>query len=144
MEFFAFLIGLFFLISIILPWVNASRLNGMRDELDELHKDMAFLQKHGIKATDTNYEEPVLEEAPEEVMEELPADDIAIAPEVIEDIPEEVVAEEIPNIDNDPNADIGVALSSVPTVEHVEDVKEKRNTFEQNIATKLPVWLGSA
>ena len=121
------LIGLFLLVTVFMPWANRSRLGSMRDDIKRLQDEVRHLRSQlldqGEKASAPNVKQSVSSAQPvEEIKEETSS----------KSVEEEIEAREPPK----PRA-------SVPEAPKTDWARKAQDSFEQNIATKLPVWIGA-
>ncbi|MFK7840393.1 MAG: DUF2339 domain-containing protein [Bdellovibrionales bacterium] len=135
MELLALLLGLFVLVTLFMPWINHSRFGSVRSEIERLKTTVKYLedQLYGSQSVkqDVKTESAVMRDAP--VQKEVPAQK-----EVNND-----------NYSKDYNDNDAIKepeekpKSSVPLSSDKDWVKTAQESFEQNIATKLPVWIGA-
>ena len=127
MELIYVLIGLFLLVTVFMPWANRSRLGSMRDDIKRLQDEVRHLRSQlldkGEKVSSPKVKQSIpLAQPVEEVKEETSS----------EPVEEEIEVWEATK-----------PRSSVPEVPKTDWVQKAQNSFEQNIATKLPVWIGA-
>ena len=127
MELIFVLIGLFLLVTVLMPWVNRSRLGSMRDDIKLLQDEVRHLRSQllyqGEKVSSPKVKQSVpLARPVEEVKEETSS----------KPVEEEIEAWEPPK-----------PRSSVPETPKKDWARKAQDSFEQNIATKLPVWIGA-
>ena len=127
MEPIALLIGLFLLVTALMPWVNRSRLRSMRDDIKRLQDEVKHLRSQlldqGEKASAPKVRQSVpLAEPVAEVKKETSSRPVA----------EEIEAREPPK-----------PRSSIPEAPRTDWARKAQDSFEQNIAAKLPVWIGA-
>lgn len=127
MEPIAVLIGLFLLVTVLMPWVNHSRFGSMRDDIKRLQDEVRHLRSQlldqGEKVSSPKVKQSVpLAQPVEEIKEEISSKPVA----------EEIKAWEPPK-----------PRSSVSEAPETDWARKAQDSFEQNIATKLPVWIGA-
>lgn len=119
MEAIFFFIGLFIFITFFVPWVNVFRLGGLRDEVERL--------SYKVHTLEAQLRPGVFEEK-KEVR--------ALEPE------KEVPEVKYDSFFEEPKSEDFKSVSrTVPQVKKAS-VKKDKISFEQNIATRLPVWIG--
>lgn len=128
MELIALLIGLFLLVTVFMPWANHLRFGSVRDDIKRLQDEVRHLRSQlsdeGEKVSVQEAKQSVpLIQPKQEIKEEAPS------PEAVE---KETEVWEQPK-----------PRSSVPAVPKTDWVQKAQDSFEQNIATKLPVWIGA-
>lgn len=121
MVFFAFLIGLFALITVFIPWVNLFRLNSVDSEIYNLRRKVKYLEDK-LSGADL-IEKPIDKEIK------------TSAPSVKAQAEK---SKEKPEVKPTPKS-----RSSVPLVSSNDLIKTAQESFEKNVATKLPVWIGA-
>lgn len=130
MELIALLIGLFFLVTFFMPWANRSRIGGLDREITEIRRDIRTLQhklsllEGGARAPDPVREpeqprsyEPVIKEETEQ---------------------QDTEPEYIPVSEPEP---VYMPARARVVAERISETD--RSSFELNIGTKLPVWIGA-
>ena len=127
MELIYVLIGLFLLVTVFMPWANRSRFGSMRDDIKRLQDEVRHLRSQlldqGKEASSQKVQQSVpLARPVEEVKEETSSRPVA----------EEIETREPPK-----------PRSSVPEAPKRDWAQKARDSFEQNIAAKLPVWIGA-
>ena len=127
MELIYVLIGLFLLVTVFMPWLNHSRSRSMRDDIKRLQDEVRHLRSQlldqGAKVSSPKAQQSVpLAQPVEEVKEATSSKPVA----------EEIEARESPK-----------PRSSVPEAPKADWARKAQDSFEQNIATKLPVWIGA-
>lgn len=124
MEPIALLIGLFLLVTVFMPWVNHSRFRSVRDDIKRLQDEVRHLRSQlldqGEKASSSKVKQSV--PSVEEVKEETSS----------KPVEEEIETREPPK-----------PRSSVPEAPKTDWARKAQDSFEQNIATKIPVWIGA-
>lgn len=128
MELIAFIISLLALVTIFMPWVNFFRYGGLRDDIEILRsriKELEYKAYEQQNAAPAQEQTTPAEPEPETEPEPQPETTVA-APE-----PPPVIAEPEP------------APSHIPYVAKTIEKTDIKASFEQHIATKLPVWIGS-
>lgn len=143
MELFALIIGLFFLITIFMPWVNHSRFGSVKHDIEILQDRIRDLESklyggREVKPSKTQFLTQSSSVIHDDSAVDVPDTDQAQwsgrTPRVEEDFKREQ-AEEIFVAEE--------AASAVLGTEQADLDEKSQGTFEQNIATKLPVWIGS-
>lgn len=126
--------GFLFLASLFLPWINRSRIAGLREEVNTLKSQLlgilTFLEKEGVHLptnivappespwSQTQYRPPVYQ--PSQTTETITIKD------------EELQKQE----------DVEVEVSFAALYQELEIEKEERVSFEQQFGARLPVWIG--
>ena len=123
MELTAVLVGIFLLVTVFMPWVNHSRFRSMRDDIKRLQNEVRHLRSQLLDQAEKVSSPKIKQSVPlaqpvEEVKEETSSKPVA----------EEIEAREPPK-----------SHSSVPEGPRTEWARKAQDSFEQNIATKLPV-----
>ena len=130
MTFLFVLIGLFFLITTFMPWVNHARLKTLREEISWLKRE---INRQGIKRSNAQapQQAPISDTPQQKTVGHKPVVTEEETPVVnsVEDY------EDWEEFDVEPTPVPRMAMSNLST--------SIQNTFEQNIATKAPVWLGA-
>ena len=127
MELIYVLIGLFLLLTVFMPWLNHSRFRSMCYDIKRLQDEVRHLRSQlldqGAKVSSPKLKQSVpLAQPVEELKEETSSRPVA----------EEIEAREPPK-----------PRSSVPEAPKTDWARKAQDSFEQNIATKLPVWIGA-
>ncbi|MCK5284497.1 MAG: DUF2339 domain-containing protein [Alphaproteobacteria bacterium] len=122
MELIFLLIGLSALITFFMPWINHSRFNSVRNDIARLQRKVKDLEVKLANAPELK-QQVVLQQKVDVKQEEAKFD----APE--EDVEVYVQSEIVPPM-----------FSKTPKADWAQ---KAQSTFEQNIATKLPVWIGT-
>lgn len=151
MELFFLLIGLFFLVTFFMPWVNHRRIGSARSEIDGLLSRIRDLENklYGEGEVKSPKAQALAQpskairdqsdgdqiEADKKAQEELTAkareqEEIKAQEKAAQEKIKQTYKPETPAV-------------SVPRVSKTDWAEKAQNTFEQNIATKLPVWIGS-
>jgi uncharacterized membrane protein len=117
MELIALIFGLFIIISLIMPWVNRSRINDLQDEVALLNKKVLWLHNA------THKDEAQTQPKPKQVAETILTESVAV------EIKEEIIKET-------PKPKIKPQELKEPV-----QLKEKLS-FEQQFGARLPVWIG--
>jgi uncharacterized membrane protein len=126
--------GFLFLASLILPWVNRSKIRGLRDEVnglkDQIRQIYVFLKKHDVNLPPEIIAQPCSPWQPTQS-----------APFVEQDpstLPEDPITEQAEQID------IQTEIAEPIVYPHTRMLKEKqeRVSFEQQFGARLPVWIG--
>lgn len=117
MEIFV-LLGLFALVTSLMPWINHVRLLSARDEINGLRNKIKLLEK---RVADSTASEVGIEPKTDSV----PIKEDPVKPEAIKEKPP------------------AKRKASVPLVSNNDWVKTAQESFEKNVATKLPVWIGA-
>lgn len=143
MELFALLIGLFFLITIFMPWVNHSRFGSVRNDIDSLQNRIRDLEDKLYGGKEIKSSKMQTLSQPHSVIRDdrgtyVSDTDKAEWEERAKRVEEEVEQEQVEEF-----FEPKTPVASVPRVERTDWVEKAQSTFEQNIATKLPVWIGS-
>lgn len=137
MELIFIIIGIFIVITICLPWVQFSQLSELRRRVEELEQhvlwgaevpssDQSLVQEESIPAKKPYFEEASIAEQEEDEFK-------GFENEVWGD----AVDESLLDTANDPTPSSSPRIS----MDQTEDVV--KSTFEQNMATKAPVWIGA-
>lgn len=129
MELFFLLIGLFFVVTFFMPWVNFSRFGSLRDDILLLRRRVETLEKQLKNSGQTPIKEEV-QKAP------VKAAAIEHPPEVKKDNRPGAV----PKTSTSKNMKDYIHTEKLIDLPDVTKIKE---SFEKNIATKLPVWIGA-
>ncbi len=129
MELIFLLIGLFLLVTFFMPWVNHSRFGGVHYEIRRLNEKIKSLE---IKLA--NIKE---KDAPESVQEVKPRAALAQKVEIKKEAPDDL--EEMIEMWEPRER----PQSSVPQTPKTDWAQKAQSSFEENIATKLPVWIGA-
>lgn len=130
MGFVAAILGLFLLITFFMPWVNNSRINSYRHQISRLENKVRQLES---KIGGTSEPAPPV---PEPQKEKAAALTQQVTETRKETKPDERQAKPKPK-DNIKTS------SPVPKVSGRDWAQLAQNSFEKNIATKLPVWIGA-
>ncbi len=117
------ILGLLAIVAIVtffLPWVNAARLSSLRRELDEVRAELRAARMALQPARQAERQEP------QEIYEE---------PEPALDMP----------VTDKPDIKAPAPPASHPFVPPVrmKQMQKARDSFERNLGTKIPVWLGA-
>jgi len=137
MELFFLLIGLFFIVTFFMPWVNFSRFGNLRDDVLRLRKRIDTLENQLKNSGQT----PIPEKTNEKVIEEKPKEVIqAAAMQQPADIKTEQRPGAVPKTSS--AKAVGEYMNAEKLID-LPDVAKIRESFEKNIATKLPVWIGA-
>lgn len=127
MEFFAVLIGLFVLVTLFMPWVNHSRFGGVRYDIARLQKKVRELEAR------------LAGKQPEPEQETVQRAALTQTTENKQEEPGFNVTEEEVEAWAQPER----PRPSVPETPKTDWAQKAQSTFEKNIATRLPVWIGS-
>lgn len=127
MEIFALLVGLFFLVTIFMPWVNHSRFGGVRSDIDRLHRKMLELEAK-IAGISPEPERKTVQNAA-----------LIQKADIVKEETECVTTAEYVETTLQSES----LYSPIPEARETDWLQKAQSTFEQNIATKLPVWIGS-
>ena len=127
MELIYVLIGLFLLITVFMPWLNHARFRSMCYDIKRLQDEVRHLRSQLLDQGEKVPSQKVKQSVPlarpvEELKEETSSKPVA----------EEIEAREPPK-----------PRSSVPEAPKTDWARQAQDSFEQNIATKLPVWIGA-
>ena len=138
MEAFFIIILLLFLVTLFMPWVNHYRFSSLREEIGRLYEKVAVLEGKVkfLEAGKVSAKSAVAEK--NEIKQHIKDNNAFDSSEKIEEWSEEeardlVAAKELPEH----------AQAEVPPVLETDYTPRIKATFEQNIATKLPVWVGA-
>lgn len=126
MELIALLFGLFFLATLFMPWVNHFRFGTVREDIANLQKRLRALE-----AESSAQEVPQSTSVPKAT---------TVSQNLVQASEEKY---KIPESKFPANEAVSLERSSLPRVKEKNLAKEPRYSFEQNIATKLPVWVGA-
>ena len=148
MELFGLLIGLFFLVTFFMPWVNHSRFGSLRDDIDRLQRRIRELEDKLYSKGEVKPAKTQSLSQPSNVVREQTGTYVSEADkEEWENRTKKVEENDGAAEDGDPLKQLWKVpeskKSSVPNTEKTDWAEKAQSTFEQNIATKLPVWIGS-
>jgi len=130
MEFFAIIIGFLALVTVFMPWINYLRFSGLRDDIAQLQGKVRDLE---TRLADASGQSPKQQAALTQKVE--------IKQEEAQSMKLGDLDVEMEEIDlKQYQAD---AYASMTKTHKIDWAQKAQNTFEQNIATKLPVWIGS-
>lgn len=127
MELIILLVGLFLLATVFMPWVNHSRFRSVRDDIKRLQDEVRHLrsrlldQEAEVSSPKVKQSVPVAQPV-EEIKEETSSKPVTKA----------IETREPPK-----------PRSSVPEAPKTDRARKAQDSFEQDIATKLPVWIGA-
>ena len=134
MELFALLIGLFFLVTFFMPWVNHRRIGSARSDIDALLGRIRDLENKLYGNDETKPAKGQALNQPSKVMRDHADTDVSTDKKDKEGAAEQKVKETYIS---------ATPAATIPRVQKTDWAEKAQNTFEQNIATKLPVWIGS-
>lgn len=127
MEFFALLVGLFVLVTLFMLRANHARFGGVRDDIARLQKKVRELEAR-LEGTPPEPEQETIQRAALTQKTEIKQE------EAVSDVTEEGV---------EAWAQPERPRPSVPETPKTDWAQKAQSTFEQNIATRLPVWIGA-
>lgn len=131
MELILLLFGLFVLVTFFMPWVNHSRFGNVRYEIKRLNEKIKSLEVQLANIKGNGASESGHEVKPRAALTQK----IEVKQEDAEpNIPDEMIKIWEPREKTRP---------SIPETPKVDWAQKAQSTFEQNIATKLPVWVGA-
>jgi uncharacterized membrane protein len=126
--------GFLFLASLILPWINRSKIQELHDEMNglkgQLRRIFAFLEKEGVNLPLDIMAQP---RSPWQQTQYMPS--VYQAPIVK---PENAVIGQMATVDAPPQVTDSVTYSKSKAPEE----KLERVSFEQQFGARLPVWIG--
>lgn len=142
MELLALILGLLIVVTLFMPWVNSGRikklnqeLESFRHEIHRLHALIANISKpQGVDVKVKPTKEPVAEDLQDEVVEKS---------EVVQAESAYYFSDEYSSEVNEPEDNNRSAALNIPRTPSLNLGERIQNSFEQNIATKLPVWIGA-
>lgn len=145
---FIFLIGLFFLLTFFMPWVNHSRFGSVRKEIASLRSRIEELEKRifddkPASVKPSNQKPIVIQEGFGRHVSRADKTEWEKRAKNKKEITEDSLFES--NTESEAANPSYETQSSVPPAraEKIDWAKKAHSTFEQNVATKLPVWVGS-
>lgn len=147
MELFGLLLGLFVLVTFFMPWVNFFSIRRLRDDIDALKKSIGSKSAGQVQENSNEWpEESTWRSQPEEPDESVPP--ITSLPIAVQNDLEERMNAAMATYHTQANKEENpFAKMKMPRVERAERVKEDifkpAMSFEQNLGTKISVWLGS-
>jgi uncharacterized membrane protein len=126
--------GFLFLASLFLPWINRSRINDLRDEVQSLKKQLrhilGYLEEKGVQIP--------AHIVPQQQSSPLPPQYVSPAYQMAISKPEETTSEETQTTEPTPDVKEFVAYSEAK----LSEKKKERVSFEQQFGARLPVWIG--
>ena len=143
MELLALLFGLFCLITVFLPWINRARIKEFLDKIDRLDSRIRELEsklnyelsgRKPSKNQSLAQKEVLVHE--QKVDQNKDKQDSALPAHQEQEDAQKQKTQTKPKLDEP-------LFGSVPRFEAGDFAEKLQSTFEQNIATKLPVWIGS-
>ena len=157
MEIFAVIIGFFFIATFFMPWINSSRIKKLNADVERLQK---YIRRLELKATGTAPPPEDYETYTPQQSRTTPSniDYTPLSDEELDDyLPKEVSKKDMVGLNSDDDflddydtpapsktsQSASVPLTSSGPESGNDWVKTAQDSFEKNIATKLPVWIGA-
>lgn len=134
MALFGFLIGLFVLVTFFMPWVNFFAIRRLRDDVEALRRKSAG----EVTGDETSVESPIYIK---ELDDYIPP--VASLPVAVQNDLEERMNAALASYHTQAYENPSPASTKIPRVEKKEASFKSAISFEQNIGTKISVWLGS-
>ncbi len=141
------LVGLFVIVTLFMPWVNHSRFGSVRDDIDRLQRRVRDLESklYGGDEVRSAKAQPLKQKA--DIVREQTGTYVSAADreewKTRTQKTEEVVQEQVEKFSKPQPPVASVPLVGIMDWERTDFAEKAQSTFEQNIATKLPVWIGS-